>query len=301
MKHLPLSAGKKPGSEYLLALFAQTCAWVVFGVSLGFVALIAVETLALLERIPVRQVVGGLKWVPLSTQPDFAFLPLLWGSLWSLIIAGLVALPSGLALATYLSELGSPTLRTWTRPVLDVLSGIPAVAYGLFAFSFLTPLLQSAIPGLGTFNMLSAGLVLGVMILPTMTSLSEDALRQIPDSVREAGRALGAPPLAVAVYLVLPAASRSLVGAAFLALSRVLGESLIVAMAAGTLLTDTGNPLEAMQSLSSFVLLSGVNEVTGRGDQNHLVFGMALCVFVLTLVLHQFGKRFSGSEGEGKP
>ena len=208
--------------------------------------------------------------------------------------------PSGLALATCLSEFASPALRKWARPILDVLSGIPAVAYGLFAFSFLTPLLQNLVPMLGTFNMVSAGLVLGVMVLPTMTSLSEDALRQVPHSVREAGLALGASPLVVAVFLVLPAARRSVIGAGFLSLSRVLGESLIVAMAAGTLLSVSGNPLEAMQSMSSFVLLSGVNEVTGRGDQNHLVFGMALCVFLITLALHHAGKRIAQSEtGEG--
>ena len=269
------------------------CAAITLSATLALLGILVYESASFFGRVPLVSVLGDLEWTPLSKNPSFGIWPLLSGTLWSIVIALITSVPSGIFLAMCMSEIASPRLRRWLRPMMDVLSGIPAVAYGLFAFTFVTPALQWIHPHVGSFNMLSAGIVLGLMILPMITSLCEDAMQWVPERYRESARGLGASPLSIAIHVIIPASLPGIIGAIFLALSRALGETLVVAMAAGTIAHVTLDPTESMQTLSSFLLQNGLTQVTGRGEEQHLVFAVGLLLFVITLFFYEMGRRFS--------
>ena len=274
-------------------ILLRSCAFITLFSTIGIVALVGYEAASFFDRISFLRVIADWEWTPLSQDPKFGIWPLFTGSLWSIGIAMFLCIPPGIFLAICLSELVPGQYRRWIKPILDVLAGIPAVAFGLFAFTFVTPSLQVMIPELDSFNILVAGIVLGLMILPLMTSLSENALQQVPQRYRETAIALGATPWTVAFRIVTPAALPGLISAAFLSLARGLGESLIVAMAAGTIAQVSLDPTVSMQTLSSFLLQSGLSEVTGRGTGEHLVFAIALILLLMTFAFHQLGLHYS--------
>jgi len=207
-------------------------------------------------------------------------------------IAILVALPIGLASAIYLSEYAKDRVRRVLKPLLEILAGVPTVVYGYFALTFITPLLQNIFPNMIVFNALSAGLVMGIMIIPMVSSLSEDAMVAVPGSLRNAAYGLGATRFEVATRVVMPAAVSGIVAACILALSRAVGETMIVAIAAGSTPKLTLNPLESIQTMTAYIVQISLGETPHGTVEYYTIFAVGLLLFIMTLLMNLFGQWF---------
>ncbi|MER2237663.1 MAG: phosphate ABC transporter permease subunit PstC, partial [Psychrobacillus sp.] len=228
-------AGKSKKFEkiipYILMLIASVSVLTTFGIIITLV----VETIIFFSRISITEFLFGTEWYPFAnTEQLFGILPLIVGTLKVAFIAGIVAVPFGIGSAIYLSEYASDKTRRIIKPILEVLAGIPTIVYGFFALTFVTPLLQQIIPDLKIFNALSPGIVVGIMILPMIVSLSEDAMSSVPNSIREGAVAIGSTKLEVALKIVLPAAVSGVIASIVLAMSRAIGETMIVSLAGGS-------------------------------------------------------------------
>ncbi len=221
------------------------CALISVGTTVGIIAVLAVETVAFLREVPILDFLFGTEWTPLFSTPRFGVLPLVAGTALVSLIAMLVALPMGLLSAIYLSEYAHSHVRRILKPVLELLAGIPTVVYGYFALLFVTPLLQQILPSLSSFNALGPGIVMGIMILPLVSSLSEDAMRAVPNGLREGSYALGSTKMQTSLRVVVPAAFSGITAAFILAVSRAVGETMIVAIAAGQQPHLTWDPTES--------------------------------------------------------
>src|SRR5690606_32194341 len=202
------------------------------------------------QKVNVLDFITGTKWSPLIQPHQFGILPLLVGTLMITVIAILVAVPIGLASAIYLSEYAPDRVRRIVKPILEVLAGIPTIVYGYFAISIISPVIQLIFPSAGVFNALSAGIVVGIMIIPMVCSLAEDAMSAVPRSLRDGAYALGATRFEVALKIVVPAAFSGIVSSAVLAFSRAIGETMIVTLAAGSTPNLTFNPLDSIQTMT---------------------------------------------------
>lgn len=237
-------------------------------------------------EVTLREFFTSTKWVP--TIGDFGIWALVSATLTTSAIAILVAVPLGLSAAIYLSEYASPRVRSFLKPVLEILAGIPTVVYGYFALLFISPILRNLLgtERLGVYNMLSAGIVMGIMILPLISSMSEDALSAVPNSLREAAYAMGATPFEASIQVVLPAALSGIGAAVIVGISRAVGETMIVAIASGATSNFTFNPLAAAETMTAHIArISGGDLPYGTVDYNSL-FAIALMLFLVTLVLN---------------
>lgn len=223
---------------------------------------------------------------------SFGVLPLVGGTFLTAGIAILVAVPIGLASAIYLSEYAKDKVRRVVKPLLEILAGVPTVVYGYFALTFITPLLQNIFPNMIVFNALSAGLVMGIMIIPMASSLSEDAMVAVPRSLRNAAYGLGATRFEVATRVVLPAAVSGIVAACVLALSRAVGETMIVAIAAGSTPRLTLNPLESIQTMTAYIVQISLGETPHGTVEYYTIFAVGLLLFIMTLLMNLFGQWF---------
>jgi phosphate transport system permease protein len=240
--------------EFLIERALFLCAAASVLVTLGIILILTYETAGFLREVPLGEFLTGTEWTPLYADRHFGVLPLVTGTLLVTGIAMLVALPAGLLSAIYLSEYAPSGARRVVKPVLEVLAGVPTVVYGYFALLFVTPLLQRAIPGLAGFNALSPGIVMGIMILPLVSSLSEDALRAVPNGLREGAYALGATRMQAALRVVVPAALSGISASFILAMSRAIGETMIVAIAAGGEPRFTLNPLVPVETMTAYIV-----------------------------------------------
>jgi phosphate transport system permease protein len=255
----------------------------------GIVVALAVPTVAFFREVPVRDFLLGTVWTPLFADAEFGVLPLVSATLVITVVALAVAVPLGLGAAAYLSEFASRRARAVLKPMLELLAGIPTVVYGFFALTFVTPLLRDLWPGddpPSTYNALSAGLVMGVMIVPTIASLSEDAMAAVPRTLRDGAYALGASPATVTRKVVFPAALSGIVASVILGISRALGETMIVVIAAGSTARLTADPTEGMQTLTSFIAqaASGDNQVGTTGYNT--IFAVGSLLFLSTLLMN---------------
>ena len=267
--------------------------WVLFLASavsilttIGIVGVLVYEASAFFREVSILEFLGGTRWAPLFVPQSFGVLPLLTGSLLVAAGAAVVALPIGLASAIYLSEYASRRVRGLFKPALEVLAGIPTVIYGFFALTFVTPILQDIWPQTQIFNALSAAIVVGIMIIPVVASLSEDALSAVPNALREAAYALGATKLEVSVRTVLPAALSGVVASFILAISRAIGETMIVAIAAGATPNLTFNPLESVQTMTAYIVQVSMGEVSFGTREYQTIFAVGITLFVLTLIMN---------------
>jgi phosphate transport system permease protein len=237
-----------------------------------------------LEVSPV-EFLTSTRWAP--PQGDFGVLPLVYGTLIATIIAIAVALPIGLLTAIYLSEYAPQGLRRWLKPALEILAGVPTVVYGYFALTFITPLFRDSLfSGIESFNAISAGLIMGVMIIPTVASVSEDAIYAVPLSLREGAYALGATRRETATKVVVPAALSGIVAAVILGISRAIGETMIVTIAMGAQANWLGSPLEGMQAMTAYIV-QVVGGETPRGSITYeSIFAVGSALFLMTLVLN---------------
>lgn len=254
--------------------------------TIGIVLILLVESLGFFRHVSVVEFLTDTRWTPLFHDRHFGVAPLVAGTLLVSAIAAAVALPVGIASAIYLSEFASPRVRAMIKPSLEVLAGVPTVVYGYFAVTFVTPLLQRLLPGIEIFNALSAGLVMGVMIIPIVCSLSEDAMAAVPRSLRDSAYALGSTRLEVAFRVVVPAAASG-VGASFvLGLSRAVGETMIVSLAAGNLAQLTLNPLESIQAMTAYIVQVSTGDTRFGSVEYQTIYAVGLVLFVMTLAMN---------------
>ena len=270
------------GVEWVLFL----CASLSIFVTIGILLVLAFETFQFFQTVSPLEFLFGTTWTPLFFDQQFGVLPLVAGTALVSTVAMLVAVPAGLLTAIYLSEYAPTSVRRVVKPILEVLSGVPTVVYGYFALLFVTPLLQNIVPGLSGFNALSPGLVMGIMILPMMSSLSEDAMHSVPRGLREAAYALGATKAQVAVRVIVPAAFSGISAAAILAISRAIGETMIVTIAAGQQPRLTANPLVPIETMTAYIVQVSLGDTPAGTIEYQTILAVGMLLFVSTFVLN---------------
>jgi phosphate transport system permease protein len=259
------------------------CAAVSVATTFGIIAVLAKESILFFREVPVFDFLLGRRWAPLLEPRSFGVLPLVCGTMLIVVGAALVSIPVGLASAIYLSEYASDRFRRTIKPVLEILAGIPTVVYGYFALTFITPLLQQVLPQTQIFNAASASIVVGIMILPMVASLCDDALRAVPESMRQAGYALGATPFEVSTQVVLPGAMSGVVASFVLALSRAVGETMAVTLAAGATARLTLNPLESIQTMTAYIVQVSLGDTPAGTVEYQTIFAVGALLFAITL------------------
>ncbi len=273
-------------TEFAIERTLLACAAASILVTGGIIFVLLFETIAFLRDVPITEFLFGTQWTPLFYDKHFGILPLVSGTLLVSSIAMLVALPAGLLTAIYLSEYAPTTVRRVVRPVLEILAGVPTIVYGYFALQFVTPLLQGVVPGLAGFNAVSPGIVMGIMILPMVSSLSEDALRSVPQGLREGAYALGATRMQASLRVVVPAAFSGISAAAVLAVSRAIGETMIVAIAAGQqprLTLDARVPIETM---TAYIVQVSLGDTPAGSLEYRTIFAVGMMLFLSTFALN---------------
>jgi phosphate transport system permease protein len=254
--------------------------------TLGIVAVLLFETVAFFREVSLLEFLTDTQWTPLFEDKHFGILPLISGTLLTASVAILVAMPVGLVSAIYLSEYASNAVRRVIKPLLEILAGIPTVVYGYFALLFVTPLLQSMIPSLSGFNALAPGIVMGIMIIPMVSSLSEDAMYAVPQSLREAAYALGSSKLQVALRVVVPAAVSGIAASLLLAVSRAVGETMILAIAAGQQPRLTLNPLVPIETMTAYIVQVSLGDTPTGTIEYRTIFAVGMMLFLSTLMLN---------------
>jgi phosphate transport system permease protein len=267
--------------------------WVLLGFSavsifttLGIVAVLLFESIGFFREVSPWTFLTGRTWAPMFQPRHFGVLPLLTGSLLIAAGAAAIALPIGLASAIYLSEYAHYRVRSILKPMLEILAGIPTVVYGYFALTFVTPLIKTIFPETDPFNAASASIVMGVMIIPMVSSLSEDALSAVPRSLREGAYALGATKFEVATRTVVPAALSGVIASFILAISRAIGETMIVTIAAGAQANLTLNPLRSVQTMTAYIAQQAAGEAPHGTMEYKTIFAVGLTLFAITLLMN---------------
>lgn len=272
--------------EFLVERTLLLCALLSVGTTIGIVGILAAETAAFLREVPVWEFLFGTEWTPLFATPRFGVLPLVAGTLLVALIAMAVALPMGLLSAIYLSEYADERVRRVVKPILEVLAGVPTVVYGYFALLFVTPLLQQFVPGLAGFNALGPGIVMGIMILPLVSSLSEDAMRGVPRGLREGSYALGATKMQTCLRVVVPAAFSGITAAFILAVSRAVGETMIVAIAAGQQPRLTWDPTGPVETMTTYIVQVSLGDTPQGTLEYRTIFAVGMLLFLGTFGLN---------------
>jgi phosphate transport system permease protein len=280
--------------ELLIRGLLFLCALLSVATTVGIVVALAEPTIEFFGEIPIGDFFTGTEWSPLFADAQFGVLPLITATLTTTFWALVVCIPFGLGSAIYLSEYAHDRTRRMLKPVLEILAGIPTVVYGFFALTFVTPLLQDIWflgQEPGVFNALSAGLVMGVMILPTVASLSEDAMAAVPQGLRQGAFALGATRLKVSTRVVVPAALSGIVASFVLGISRAVGETMIVLIAAGGTPNFTIDPTEGMQTMTAFIAAAGLGDQPTGSIGYQTLFAVGATLFVATFVMNIFSIR----------
>lgn len=258
-------------------------------VTLGIVGVLVVESFGFFLQVPLLDFVAGTVWTPLFDNPQYGILPLLTGTLTSALVGLCVAAPVGLTTAIYLSEFASSRMREIIKPILELLSGVPTVVFGFFALLFVTPLLQDTIlPNLPGFNILSAGIVIGIMIIPYIASMSEDALRAVPNGLRDGSLAIGATRLETALRVIIPAAISGVAAAFVLGISRAVGETMVVAIAAGTQPNLTFDPTQPAATITAYIVQVALGDLPHGSVGYQTIFAAGLTLLVITLMFNIF-------------
>ena len=292
-----LFSTKQHFQEKILILFFGICALLTIVITSGILGVLSIDTLKFFEKVSLIEFFTDTQWTPLFFDKHYGILPLLTGTIVVSVIAALVAIPIGITIAIYLSEYAPRKVGLILKPILEILAAIPTVIYGFFALIFVTPILHTVFPSIGTFNALSAGLVMGVMIIPYVTSLSEDALRALPKSLRESAYALGSTRYQTAFKIMLPAASSGIMISGILAISRAIGETMIVAIAAGQQPLLSINPLNSMETISAYIIQVSMGDVSQNTTEYQSIFAAGMMLFIFTFILNNISlgvkRRFS--------
>ncbi len=259
--------------------------------TVGIIFTLFKESIVFFSDVSLIDFYFSTNWAPWSGH--FGVLPLIGGTLLVTAIATVVAVPLGIGSAIYLSEYANSRVRSTIKPILEVLAGIPTVVYGYFALTFITPFLSSFIPELKIFNALSAGIVVGIMITPMVASLSEDAMNAVPNNLREGGLALGSTNFEVIIKIIIPAALSGIISSIVLAVSRAIGETMIVTIAAGASPNFTFNPLESIQTLTAFIVQGAMGDTTYGSTIYYSIYAVGITLFVFTLIMNIIAQKIS--------
>jgi phosphate transport system permease protein len=299
-------------SEHAIEFALFVAAFSSVMITFGILEVLVFETVSFFQKVSIVEFFTGTEWTPLFDNPKYGILPLISGTLVTTLVAITLAIPLGTAIAIYLSEFANGRVREIIKPILEILAGIPTVVYGYFAYLAVSPLLQSAILGaqkffsperdeydyflLGSSNMLSAGLVMGISIIPFISSIGEDAMRAVPVQMREGSYAMGATRLQTAIKVVFPAAFSGITAAYILGISRALGETMIVAIAAGLQPILTWNPLDAASTMTAYIVQVSLGDLPYGSTEFQTIFAVGLTLLIMTLILNIIGhlltKRF---------
>jgi phosphate transport system permease protein len=262
------------------------CAGFSVAVTFGIVAVLLGETVEFFREVPFGEFFLGTTWAPLFEPRSFGVLPLLCGTLLIALGSGLVGIPAGLGAAIFLNEFAPKGFRSAIKPLMEILAGVPTVVYGYFAVTTITPVLRKFLPDTDVFNAASAGIVVGIMVLPMVTSLCDDALRAVPRALREAGYGLGATRFEVSTQIALPAALSGIAASFILALSRAVGETMAVALAAGATPKMTLNPFESVQTLTGYIVQVSMGDTPAGTLEYKSIFAVGMVLFVFTMVFN---------------
>jgi len=280
-------AASRRTSERVVGAVLWLCGALSLLTTVGIVVVLIQQALVFFAQVPVTDFLFGTTWTALFKTPQYGVLPLVAGTLMITLIAMCVSIPLGLMSAIYLSEYAASRVRDILKPSLELLAGIPTIVYGFFAVTFIRPdLLKLIFPGIGPFSALAAGIAVGIMTIPLVASLSEDAMRAVPRSLREGGYALGATKLEVSWQIVVPAALSGIIASFILAMSRAVGETMIVALAAGSKPQLTANPLEPMQTMTGFIVQAFSGDMVVGTPPYLSLFAVGLLLFFITVALN---------------
>ena len=284
---------RRPG-EAVAKMMLRLAAWLTIVITVGIVIALIIPTLEFFAEVPITDFLFGTRWAPRFAQASFGVIPLITATAWTTAIALLTAVPLGLGSAVLLSEYAHPRLRQILKPILEILAGVPTVVYGLFALAFVqsTVLRDWLHLPTGSFSVLAAGLVMGVMIVPTVASLSEDAMSAVPNSMRQGSAALGANRMQTSLRVVFPAALSGIVAAIVLGVSRAVGETMIVAIAAGGQARIVTGALEQGQTMTGFIANAALGDSRVGSIEYNTLFAVGLLLFTITLLINFISIRF---------
>ena len=286
-----LRAERRRWGEDVVKGVLALCALVSVLTTVGIIIALLEPSIEFFREVSIVDFFTGERWAPLFEPASFGVQPLLVGTLAVTFWACVVALPLGLACAIYLSEYARPRVRRTLKPALEVLAGIPTVVFGFFALTFFTPFLNDLGVGVSTFNVLAAGLVMGVMLIPTVASISEDAMSAVPQELRDGAYGLGATRLQVSTRIVVPAAVSGIIASYVLAVSRAVGETMIVLIAAGGIAQITADPREPAQTMTAFIGATGLGDVPTGSIEYKTIFAVGLTLFVITFAMNMISIR----------
>lgn len=277
--------------ELVIEKSLLSSALVTIAVTVGIILVLMIEAIRFFSEVSILDFFTDTQWTPLFTDKHYGILPLLSGTLLTSFIAISVALPIGLSISIYLSEYAPKSFRKTIKPLLELLAAVPTVVYGFFALIVVTPFLQEIIPNLSGFNSLSAGFVMGIMIIPYISSLSEDALHAVPYSLREASYGMGATKLQTAFKVAVPAASSGIIVSIILAISRAIGETMIVAIAAGQQPRLTLDPTVPIETITAYIVQVSLGDVQHGSIEYRTIFAAGITLFAFTFLLNTLSYR----------
>lgn len=272
--------------EKIIEKILAACALITVLTTVGIILILAIEAVSFFQEVSIIEFLTSTEWTPLFTQKSYGILPLLAGTALTTMIAIAVALPVGLTIAVYLNEYARESVRKVLKPLLEVLAVVPTVVYGFFALMIVTPFLKTFIPNLSGFNALSPGIVMGIMIIPFVSSLSEDALSSVPDSLRQASFGMGSTKFQTAFRVMVPAASSGIIVSAILAVSRAVGETMIVAIAAGHQPRFTLDPTVPIETITAYIVQVSMGDVPHGSTAYQTIFAAGITLFIFTFVLN---------------
>jgi phosphate transport system permease protein len=275
--------------ERFIETFLFLSALLSIAIMLAIIVMLVKESLVFFQHVSIWQFVTDTQWTPLFDDAHYGIMPLVSGTIVSSLIALLVALPLGTIIAIYLSEFAPFSVREMAKPFLELLGGVPTVVYGYFALLFVTPLLQIIFPELPGFNLLSAGLVMGIMIIPYVSSMTEDAMRAVPMNLREGSYAMGATRFQTAIRVVMPAAYSGIAAAYILGISRAVGETMVVAIAAGMQPNLTWNPMEPAATITAYIVQVSLGDLPHGSIGYQTIFAAGLTLLLITLLFNIIG------------
>jgi phosphate transport system permease protein len=273
--------------QMILALFAS----ISILTTIGIVFSLMFESVIFFNEVSIIEFFTTIRWAPVFDPPSFGVLPLISGTLLIAVLSSMVSLPLGLGSAIYLSEFASSKARKLIKPILELLAGVPSIVYGYFALTFITPLLRTFLPQTEIFNALSASIAVGIMTLPMVASLSEDAMMAVPNSIRQGAYALGSTQLEVSTHVIVPAAFSGIASSFVLAISRAIGETMIVAIAAGQTPSMALNPLGSIQTMTGFMVNMALGDIQQGSIEFKTVFVVGMVLFIITLIMNLIAKK----------
>lgn len=276
----------KRSGEKIIEKALAFCGLVTILTTIGIIWVLISESWGFFAEVPITDFLFDTEWTPLFTKKRYGILPLLSGTFLTTFIAIFTAVPLGIIIAVYLSEYANKNFRKTVKPALEILAAVPTVVYGFFALTVVTPFLQTFIPGMGSFNALSAGIVMGIMIIPVISSLSEDALYAVPKSLREASYAMGATKFQTSFNVVVPAASSGILVSVILGIARAVGETMVVAIAAGQQPNLTLDPREAVETITAYIVQVSLGDVQHGSIEYQTIFAAGITLFFFTFLLN---------------